>query len=195
MTDNQKTVLNAIFSRRSIRRYISDKPVEKEKIAVLLETAMAAPSACNLQPWEFIIVSDKNMLLQLSDSMQSKINAPLAMVICANTSNIPWEGQGWRIDLSAAVQNMLIAAEAMDLGSLWIGSHDEEKIRALFNIPKHICLMSVVYFGYPDEKKPAGTRYTEEAVYFEKYDPSRKRQMRTMEMLSDLSVKPAESLK
>ncbi|MCL2210261.1 MAG: nitroreductase family protein [Treponema sp.] len=191
MTEKEKCVFDVIFSRRSIRRYVDGKPVEKEKIVKLLEAAMAAPSACNLQPWEFIVVTEKEKLKQLLDSTQAgKISCPLSIIICANTKNIPWEGQGWMIDCSAAVQNMMIAAAAMGLGSVWVGSHNEEAIRRLFNVPENIKVMNMVYFGYPDEKKQAGTRYTEDAVYWEKYDPQRKRTMRTMDMLSDLSVTP-----
>jgi nitroreductase len=191
MTEKEKCVFDVIFSRRSIRRYVDGKPVEKEKIVKLLEAAMAAPSACNLQPWEFIVVTEKEKLGQLLDSTQAgKIVCPLSIIICANTKNIPWEGQGWMIDCSAAVQNMMIAAAAMGLGSVWVGSHNEEAIRRLFNVPENIKVMNMVYFGYPDEKKQAGTRYAEDAVYWEKYDPQRKRTMRTMDMLSDLSVTP-----
>ncbi|MCL2264499.1 MAG: nitroreductase family protein [Treponema sp.] len=193
MTENAKRIFEVIFARRSIRRFIEDKYVEKEKIIKLLEAGMAAPSACNLQPWEFIVVSEKENLERLINSTQAgKISAPLAVIVCANTKNIPWDTQGWMIDCSAAVENMMIAATAMGLGSVWVGSHDENFIRKSFNVPKNIKVMNMVYFGYPDEIKPSGTRYAEDAVYWETYDPSRKRSMRTMEMLSDLSVKPVQ---
>ncbi|MDR0503408.1 MAG: nitroreductase family protein [Treponema sp.] len=193
MTEKEKNVLEAVFSRRSIRRFKEGRDVEKEKITRLLEAGMAAPSACNLQPWEFIVVTDKDSLEKIRNSTESgKYNAPLAILICANTKNIPWEGNGWMIDCGAAAENMMIAAAAMELGSVWIGSHNEEKIRELFEIPGNIKLMNIVYFGYPEEAKPAGTRYDETAVYHDKYDPSRKRNMRTIDMLSDLSVKPVD---
>jgi nitroreductase len=83
---------------------------------------------------------------------------------------------------------MMIAAAAMGLGSVWIGSHDEAVIRVLFNIPDRIQVMNIVYFGYPDEDKKPGTRYNEEAVFWNKYDPERKRVLRSVGMLSDLSV-------
>jgi len=193
MTGMEKNVLEVIFARRSIRRFIEGKQIEKDKIIKLLEAGMAAPSACNLQPWEYIIVSDNERMEQLINSTQAgKINAPLAMIICANTKNIPWEGQGWMIDCSAAVENMMIAATAMGLGSVWVGSHNEEFIRKLCNVPSNIKIMNMVYFGYPDEFKPAGTRFTEDAVYWENYDSNRNRSMRTVDMLSDLSVKPVK---
>ena len=191
MTEKQKSVIESIFERRSVRQFIENKQVEKDKIIKLLETAMAAPSACNLQPWEFIVVSDKEELSQLITlTFNGKYNPPLAMIICANTKNIPWEGNGWMIDCSAAVENMLIAATAMGLGSVWIGAYHEEELRKLFNIPQNIKIMNIVYFGYPaaDENLPSGTRYTEDAVFWGKYDPNRNRAMRTIEMLGDFSV-------
>jgi len=191
MIEKEKIILDGIFARRSVRRFIDGKQVEKEKINILLEAAMAAPSACNLQPWEFIVVSGKEEMSQLVNVvLNGNYNAPLAMVICANTANIPWKNNGWMIDCSAAVENMLIAAAAMGLGSVWIGSYQEDDLRKLLNIPGHIQIMNTVYFGYPapDETIPAGTRYTDDAVYWGKYDPNRKRKMRTMEMLGDRSV-------
>lgn len=192
MTEKEKIVLDTIFARRSVRHFADGKQVEKEKIIKLLEAAMAAPSACNLQPWEFIVVSEKDEMSRLVNAvMNGNYNAPLAMIICANTKNIPWEGNGWMIDCSAAVENMMIAAAAMGLGSVWIGAYHEDELRKLFNIPKHIQIMNTVYFGYPapEEVRPAGTRYTDDAVYWGKYDPDRKRIMRTMEMLGDPSIK------
>ena len=192
MTEKEKIILDGIFARRSVRHFIDDRQVEKTKIRKLLEAGMAAPSACNLQPWEFVVVSEKDEVSQLVSMAQNgKYNVPLAMIICANTKNIPWGGNGWMIDCSAAVQNMLIAATAMGLGSVWIGGYNEGDIRKFFNIPDHIQILSIVYFGYPapDETVPAGTRYTDDAVFWGKYDPNRKRIMRTMEMLGDLSVK------
>lgn len=64
----------------------------------------------------------------------------------------------------------------------WIGSFDMDAVRKLLDIPDHIYIMSVVYFGYPDEQKEPGTKYNAEAVYWQKYDPKRNRQLRTMDM-------------
>ncbi|MDF2802596.1 MAG: putative dehydrogenase/NAD(P)H nitroreductase [Anaerocolumna sp.] len=183
MDKHEDMILNAIYSRRSIRRY-KEKEVEKEKIIKLLHAGMAAPSACNLQVWEFIVVSEKNVLDKLKSVIsQGDYNAPLAMVICANTVNVPWTGDGWVVDCSAAVENMLIAATALELGSVWLGSHNEEEVRNLLHIPEHIHVMNIVYFGYPDEEKTPNTKYTEEAVYWQEYDKERSRIMRTMDDL------------
>ncbi len=183
MSQNEQYVFDAIYSRRSIRSYIEGKEVEQEKILKLLKAGMAAPSTCNLQTWEFIVVTEKEMVDQLKNTTsQGNYNAPMAMVVCGNTVNIPWKDEDWKIDCSAAVENMMIAATAMGLGSVWIGSFDMDAVRKLLDIPNHIYIMSVVYFGYPDEQKKPGTKYNAEAVYWQKYDPKRNRQLRTMDM-------------
>lgn len=185
---NEKNILDVIFKRRSIRKY-KDKEIEQEKIIKLLKAGMAAPSTCNLQVWEFIVVTEKEIIRQLKNTIdQGNYNAPMAIVICANTVNVPWDDEDWKIDCSAAVENMMIAAIAMGLGSIWIGSHDEAAVRKLLDIPDHIFVMNVVYFGYPDEEKRPGTKYNEEAIYWQKYDPNRKRNLRTIKMKCDSTV-------
>ena len=184
----EKDIFDVIFKRRSIRRY-KEKEVEQEKIIKLLRAGMAAPSACNLQVWEFIVVTEKEMVGQLKGTIsEGNYNATMAIVVCGNTVNVPWDGEGWMIECSTAVENMMIAATAMGLGSVWIGSHDETAVRKLLDIPDHIFVMSVVYFGYPDEEKKPGTKYNEEAVFWQKYDPDRKRNLRTIDMKYDKTV-------
>ena len=124
----EEKVFEAIFARRSIRRY-DGREVEQDKIIKLLKAGMAAPSACNLQPWEFIVVTEKELLGKLEENAP-KYNAPVAMIVCANTKNIPWESSDWKIDCSAAVENMMIAASAMGLGSVWIGMFNMEAVRS-----------------------------------------------------------------
>lgn len=181
MSSFEENVFSAIYGRRSIRNY-DDREVEKDKIEKLLRAGMAAPSACNMQPWEFIVVTDKELLKKLEENAP-KYNAPLAMIVCANTKNIPWDGNGWMLDCSAAVENMMIAASAMGLGSVWIGMFEMKAVRELFDIPENIEVMSVVYFGYPVKAKKPATKYNEDAVFWQKYDPSRSRGLRTMDML------------
>jgi nitroreductase len=182
MSNTEKDIFDAIYARRSIRAY-QERDVEREKIEKLLKAAMAAPSACNLQPWEFIVVTEKDLLKQLKGTLgEGNYNAPVAMVICGNPTNIPWDGDGWMQDCSAAVENMMIAAPTLGLGSVWIGGFDSDALTALLNIPAHVHPMCVVLFGYPAQEKTPRTKYNEEAVFWQTYDPERKRQMRTIDM-------------
>ena len=197
MTEKDKYVFDTILARRSVRRFITDRKVEKWKIIKLLEAAMAAPSACNTQPWEFIIVSEKDSMSQLKNAMvePNRYNAPMAIITCANPTYIPWEDNGWMIDCSAAVENMLIAATALGLVSVWIGICHEEILRESFGIPDLLHILCTVYFGYADNKPASGTRYAEDAVFWERYDPNRTRPAKKVVeygsvKLNDLSVSP-----
>jgi nitroreductase len=171
-----------MYNRRSIRRFVDQKPVEEEKIKLLLMAAMAAPSACNLQPWEFIVVNEENTLLQLKECIGKDngryYNATAAFVICGNTSYIPWKSTGV-MDCSAAIENLLLAVTALGLGAVWIGDFNDKEVSKLLNIPNHVAVNSVVLFGYPEEEKQPRTQYNEEAIYWQKYDPEREHEDRT----------------
>ncbi len=183
MENFEKNVFDAIFGRRSIRAY-EDREVEKEKIIKLLQAGMAAPSACNLQPWEFVVITDKAMLEKFK-SVALTHNAPVVMLVCSNTKNIPWKTEDWKIECGAAVENMMIAAVALGLGSLWVGMLDHAAARKLLDIPDDINIMNVVCFGYPAVERKPKTKYDETAVYWQKYEPSRERRLRTMDMIMD----------
>lgn len=183
--DQAQVLFDVMNNRRSIRSYAEGKPVEREKIIQMLKAAMAAPSACNLQPWEFIVVDEAEGVSRLKECIDSGngryYNAPAAFVVCGNTSYIPWESKG-EMDCSAAIENMLLAATALGLGAVWIGAIDGEAVRNLLDIPAHVAVNSIVLFGYPAEQKPPRTQYTEEAVYWQKYDSNREHPQRTTDL-------------
>jgi len=180
MSQYEKHVFDAIYGRRSIRVYREDKQVEQDKIVKLLKAGMAAPSACNIQPWEFIVVTEKETVSQIRKSIKrfGDYNTPLVIVVCGYREFIPWEGDNGEADCCAAIENMLIAATAMGLGSVWIGGFDPSSIRAILDIPDHVVPIGVVYFGYPAESKEPRTQYLEEAVYWQRYDPAREHRRR-----------------
>lgn len=185
MDQQAQCLFDVLYQRRSIRRYVEGKQVEPEKITLLLQAAMAAPSACNLQPWEFIAVTDNELLDRLKECIHPEhgkhYNAPAAFIVCSNTAYIPWEGNG-EIDCAAAIENILLAATALGLGAVWIGAMDEAAVRQTFDIPEHVAVISLVLFGYPAEEKRPRTQYTEEAVYWQKYDPKREHGERSTDL-------------
>lgn len=192
MNETLAVVMDNLYARRSIRRYEEGRPVEREKIELLLRAAMAAPSACNLQPWEFVIVNEPEAVAALKAHVPGgPYNAPMAIVACARTEVVPWEGNGWQIDCAAAIENMLLAACAMGLGSLWIGNFDAGAIADLLCIPQGVALVNVVYFGYPAERKAPVTRYKAEAVYWGRYDPNRPHAARTIQGMIQESIEDA----
>lgn len=172
-------VLQTIFERRSTRGFKEGRPLSGAAIALLLEAGMAGPSACNLQPWEYVVVTEADTLRKIEElAPYGKYGAPMALVVCGNTAHIPWQDPDWKIDCGAAVENMMLLATALGLGSVWIGEYDEAALRELLNIPPNIQVMNLVYFGHPRQKSRPKTRFNPEAVFYGRYDPKRKRTMR-----------------
>jgi nitroreductase len=168
-------VLEMIFKRRSVRIFSKQK-VEKETLTKLLQAAMAAPSASNSRPWEFVVVTDDETLKTLRSKLKyGKYNAPAAVVVCANLNLAQNESafRFWVQDCSAATENMLIAAAGMDMGTVWIGSYPKEDVmkilRETLNIPEDVTPLSFIYVGYPAEEVLPRTQYDEDRVHWEKY--------------------------
>ena len=155
--------LSLVQKRRSIRRYL-DKPVEPEKIELLIESALRSPSSKGLNPWELIVVKDKDLLEKLSKAKPHGAsflkNAPLGVVVCADSSKC----DVWVEDASIATIFLHLAATSMGLGSCWIQIRkrmydqtktSQEYIRELLKIPENFKVESIVAIGYPAESKPS----------------------------------------
>jgi nitroreductase len=168
-------VLDLIFKRRSIRIY-DRKKLEKETITKLLQAAMAAPSASNSRPWEFIVVTDPETL----DKMRSKLkygnyNAPAAVIVCGNLAIAQNDSatRYWQQDCSAATENLLLAAAGLGLGTCWVASYPKEDVmgmlRNTLEIPEDVNPLNVIFVGYPAEEKAPRTQFDESRVHWEKY--------------------------
>ena len=179
----KREIYNTILARRSIRKFM-DKKVSHEDIRTLLEAGMAAPSACNLQPWSFVVVDDDERLNALYDcAEQGKYHAPLSIIICGTNSHIPWEGDAWLFDIGACAQNIMLECVELGLASVCIGGFDEERLKEIFTIPEEVQPVCILEIGYPAwERKPISW-YTEEAVHWQTYDATRERKLRTLEDL------------
>lgn len=166
--------MNSIFKRRSIRKF-TETPVTEEQIEQLLRAGMAAPSAHNKQPWEFVLTTKRETLDKLAENhpyAKMLKQAPLCIIVCANPSK--QEEEGFYVqDCSAAIQNILIEAVEINLGTVWIGLHPHEnlqnQVREIFNIPSDIVPISMIAIGNPDEEKREITRYKEEMIHRENY--------------------------
>ncbi len=167
--------MKEIFNRRSIRKF-EDKPVEKEKVDKLLRAAMQAPSAANQQPWEFIVVKDKDALNKLSmmtPYSKPVANSAVALVLLANSDRfkIP---TAWQEDMGAAAQNILLEAVHLDLGAVWLGVATSDSaisyIKETYGLPDHIKPFALIAIGYPDgQKNEFIDRYNEQKVHYEKW--------------------------
>ena len=163
-----------VLARRSIRAY-TDEPVSEAQVERLLRAAMAAPSAGNQQPWRFVLVTDRDTLRAVNDFhpyARMLERAPLAVVVCGATEGIRWPGF-WEQDCAAAVENLLIEAEMLGLGAVWLGVHPLEErvagLRALLGVPDGVTPFAIVAVGRPAEGKKPADRYRAEHVHRERW--------------------------
>ena len=168
-------IFTALHTRRSIRKY-TDEPVSKEDAHTLLEAAMIAPSAGNAQPWQFIVVDDKALQKSMPDinpyaAMAPK--APLCIVVCGDTDAEKYPGF-WVQDCSAAVQNLLLAATGLGLGTVWTGIYPEasrvQGFRDLLQLPAHIIPLAMVVVGHHDGKPEKKSRFDAAKVHYNRFE-------------------------
>ena len=120
---DKNIIYDNIISRTSVRSY-TNQPIEQEKIELLLRAAMAAPSACNKQPWHFVVINDRKMLDKIpsfSPYASMVKEAPLAIVVCGDLDKAldGWEQDFWIQDCAAATENILLMAHGLGLGAVW----------------------------------------------------------------------------
>jgi nitroreductase len=164
-------MLDLIKKRRSIRAY-TDEPVSDAEVKALLEAAMAAPSANNLRPWEFVVVLKDDLrqrLAKVHPWSQMCAGAPVVFVICGDERR----SDHWVGDTSAATENLLLAAVALDLGAVWVGIYPrpqrEAHVRSVLGIPQELRVLCLVPVGHPAESKPPHTKYDEGKVHYDRY--------------------------
>lgn len=168
------SVLDVIKARGSIRSY-KDKPIPKQALLDILEAARMAQSADNRQPWEFIVVTDpatKRRLVQAAGNQSFVGEAAAVLVSLANPEQSTPVGpfEGFLIDLTIAIENMVLTAWDLGIGSCWIGAYNEQKVKELFNVPRNLRVMSLLTLGYPDEKaRPKYRKDLNEIVHYQKY--------------------------
>ena len=166
--------MDAINIRRSIRKY-EDKKIEREKIEKILRAAMQAPSAHNQQPWEFIVVEDKELLCKMSKMHNYSAmiaNAGCAIIALANKNYIK-EPHFWQQDMSAAVQNILLEVVEQGLGAVWIGVAPKENLidylKKIFNLQDNLIPFAIISIGYTERQNKFKDRYDEKRVHYDKY--------------------------
>jgi Nitroreductase len=165
---------DVILTRRSIRKFTQD-PVTETQVAALLTAAMAAPSAGNQQPWQFVVVREKAMLeavARLNPYAAMAPKAPVGILVCGDTRAEKYAGY-WVIDCAAAVQNLLLAAHEMGLGAVWTGVYPTtdrvEGFAKLFGAPAGVIPHSFIPVGHPAETKKREDRYRPERVHLERF--------------------------
>ncbi len=166
--------MDAILARRSIRKYTAE-PVSDDDERALLEAAMAAPSAGNEQPWQFVTIRERATLVAITEFheyAQMLKRAPLGILVCGEPGARKRRAY-WEQDCSAAVENMLIMAQSRGLGAVWLGIHPEldreAACRKLLGIPEELVPFAIVAVGHPAETKPPAERYDDARVHSERW--------------------------
>jgi len=172
-------MLDLLMKRRSIRKY-EKRAVEPEKVEQMMKAALLAPSSKNSQPWEFVVVTEPELLRQLSQSREMGAafvkDAPLAIVILAD----PTKSNVWVEDAAIAATLIQLEAESLGLGSCWIQVRNrscdavrttEAVIREMLNIPEDLQVASFISVGYPAETKKPRTEedLPEHRVFVNRY--------------------------
>ncbi len=170
-------VLDVIRARRSIRASNRDS-IPEEVLARVMEAARLAPSGKNLQPWKFILVRDKNKRMQLAEASRQQYfmaKAPLIIVACGYPDR-SYQRQGnymssWSIDVSIAVEHLMLQAQEEMLGTCWIGAFEETTVKTLLAVPEDVKVLALTPLGYPDEAPPdRGRRDLDRVVCYERYE-------------------------
>ncbi len=148
-------VLDAIRTRKSVRKYLS-KTVEKEKLTAILEAGRLAPSASNRQEWRFVVVSDDETKRKLAEAANKQIfvgKAPVVIAACAETDgHVMSCGQAcYPIDVAIALDHMTLATVELGLGTCWIGAFDESRVKQILGIPAEVRVVALMPMGYPSD--------------------------------------------
>ena len=176
----ENEVLKTIWERKSVRSF-TDKEIPEEAVHEILKAGMAGPTARNTRCWEFLVMRDPELLKKVADANGENArplkSANLGILLCVNWDKAIQHAPDYCIiDGAIAGQNMILAAESMGIGSVWLGTWPvEQKMQAdkdVFNLPENICPHSLIAFGYPD--KEGGFNYdkpefVDEIVHYERW--------------------------
>lgn len=172
----QNETLKTIHQRKSVRNYI-EKEVTKEQLETIIKAAMAAPTAINAQPWQFLVITDKALKAKYAEGNRQAdmINKCSALVVVCGDKTIGNERSWsyWDQDCSAATENLLLAAESLGLGAVWTGIYPgEERIKTVkerFELPENVVPLCVILVGYPDGTDQPKDKWKPERIHWNKY--------------------------
>lgn len=163
-------VIENIYKRRGIRKF-KDQEVPIELLEELLKCAMAAPSACNKQPWFYYAITNQEMMEKAKKfSRYTNYNAKAAIVVCGDTSKSLSKNDNdfWIQDCSASIENILLAATSLDLGTVWCGLYPMDsavkRTKEALEIEDNLIPLGLILIGYPDEEKISKTQYSEKNI-------------------------------
>lgn len=168
-SEGSNQTLETIFNRKSVRKY-TERPVEKEKLETLVRAGMAAPSSRDRRPWEFVIVTDRDLLDKMGDGLplaRMLKETKQAIIVCGDTVK---SENAWQLDCSAAAQNILLAAESMGLGAVWTAAYPYPErmkiIQDALQLPEHILPLTVIPLGYPTGIEKPKDKYNKKQIHY-----------------------------
>jgi nitroreductase len=169
--------LRTIFSRKSVRSYTSDR-ISEDQLTVLAKAGMAAPTACDKRPWDFIVVTDKTYLKKLADALPFAKMAEKAAAAIVVTGDLNRQCGGknksyWMLDCSAASENILLAAESMGLGAVWTAVYPEAdriaSVRGILEIPEDVVPLNLISIGLPSGKDTPKDKFDPKLIHKNKW--------------------------
>ncbi len=165
-------ILEAIFTRRSIRKFTGE-PVSDKELETVLKAGFQAPSAHNLQPWEFVIIKDKTTFEKIAKFhpyAKMLLKAEVCIIICGDNQRQTTTGFLTE-DCSAAIENMLLAAHGVGLGAVWCGlypvPHLTKEMSAICMLPDYIIPVGMIVLGHKGEDRECEDRYHEGKLHYE----------------------------
>ncbi len=171
--EKQPTTVEIIQSRASVRQFTTQKPSE-EQIETILRCAFSAPTAMNKQPWHFIVIDDPAQLQLIGEQFpNSRVanNCQVCFIPCGDMT-MTFDGPAkefWVQDVSAATENLLLAAHSLGLGAVWTGLYPDltrvNQLKTLLNLPEHIMPLCIVPVGYPAEQPEVKNKYNPTRIH------------------------------
>jgi len=167
-------LLNCIKERYSVRKF-KDKPVEQEKLDIILEAARLAPSANNVQPWKFVVIRDEERRKKLTEICKGQKfveEAPIVIAICANNTDytMSYGQKAYTVDATIASEHIVLQATELGLGTCWIGSFFHDRMAELINLPEDYKIVGLLPLGYPDSERPIrNLKPFEEVVVWDRF--------------------------
>jgi nitroreductase len=164
-------VLDAIKTRRSIRKYKSE-PIPDEELTSILETARLAPSAGNRQPWRFVVVQNKDRKKALAEAANNQTFLYDASAIIVAIGDPEVSARWYEKDPMIALEHIVLAATAMGYGTCWIGAFDEDAVKHLLKIPENVKIIALLPIGVPDETPAPRPRKEFSEIFFKEEWPN-----------------------
>lgn len=168
--------LETIFNRKSVRAY-RDEKIDQETLELLVKAGMAAPSGVDTRPWEFIIIDDKGILERIAANLKyGKMlkNAAGAIAVCGQPKKSIFEGdEFWLMDCSNAAENILVAAESLGLGAVWVSCYPSQerinKVKPILDLPSGVEPLCIISLGYPLIDQKAKNKFNAKQVHWNRW--------------------------